>query len=123
MTKYGLEARKRFNTSERTAIFLRHGGVCCICGQKIDGAREKWIIEHIIALELGGNNDDANLAPAHEPCAIEKTKADHSRGAKLKRVYQKHIGAKAPSRNPLPGSKGSRFKKKVGGGVVARDEE
>jgi hypothetical protein len=64
------------------------------------------------------------MAPAHEACAIAKTigkQGDHSRAAKAKRVKSKHLGIKK-SKNPLPGSKGSKWRKKMNGSVVVRDE-
>lgn len=37
------------------------------------------------------------------------------------RVRARHMGAATPSRNPLPGSRASRWKKRVDGSVVPRD--
>ncbi|CAB4122649.1 HNHc domain containing protein [uncultured Caudovirales phage] len=122
MSKYGIEERKRFSPRERLAIWEKHKGACVICKGRIDGVREPWIIEHIIALENGGDNADANLGPAHQTCAIEKTKVDHSIGAKLKRVRQRHLGIKT-TRSPLPGGRGSKWKKRMDGSVVRRDGE
>jgi hypothetical protein len=41
--------------------------------------------------------------------------------ARVKRIHQRHIGAKQ-SRNPLPGGRNSMFKKKMDGTVVRRGE-
>lgn len=121
MTKYGLEKRRVLSPRERLALFEKHRGVCCLCNLKII-VGDKWIVEHIIALELGGGNDDENLGPAHDYCAREKTKADHARGAKLKRVRQKHLGIKAEPKRIVPGSRASPWKKKADGTVVRRDQ-
>jgi hypothetical protein len=40
--------------------------------------------------------------------------------AKVKRIRQRHIGAKQ-SRSPLPGGRRSQWKKKMDGSVVRRD--
>lgn len=47
--------RRRISASERMQIWKREGGVCHICGQKIDATRERYDIEHVIPLELGGD--------------------------------------------------------------------
>lgn len=121
-SKYGLEKRRTFSPRQRLAVFEAHKGVCCLCGLKII-VGDKWIVEHIIALELGGGNDDSNIGPSHDFCATEKTKGDHARGAKLKRVHQKHIGIKKEPRTIVPGSRASKWKKKANGTVVLRDSE
>jgi hypothetical protein len=62
------------------------------------------------------------MAPVHEACAIAKTSGkngDHARAAKAKRVKTKHLGIKK-SKNPLPGGKGSKWKKKISGRVEPR---
>lgn len=120
MTKYGLEKRRVLSPRDRLALFEKHKGVCALCGLKIQ-VGDKWIVEHLIALELGGGNEDDNLAPAHDHCAREKTRNDHAIGAKLKRVRQKHLGIKT-TRTVVPGSRASRWKKRLDGTVVPRDD-
>jgi 5-methylcytosine-specific restriction protein A len=51
--------------------------VCVLCERKIDGVRERWIVEHIRALELGGPDDLDNMGPAHEACAAIKAQDDY----------------------------------------------
>jgi 5-methylcytosine-specific restriction endonuclease McrA len=115
----GTTPRRKLSTRDRLAVWEEHRGVCCICAAKIQ-VGEAWIVEHRRALELGGADTRENMAPAHERCARAKTKDDHARTAKAKRVKAKHIGAKAPSRNPLPGSRNSKWKRKMDGSVVPR---
>ncbi|WP_165937781.1 HNH endonuclease [Methylobacterium segetis] len=91
-----------------------------ICGDRIDGVRERWIVEHIRALELGGADELGNMGPAHEACGREKTRDDHARAAHAKRQKLRHIGATASER-PLPGSKASSLKRKINGTVVPRE--
>lgn len=119
----GTTKRKNMTPRMRLKVWENHKGVCKLCGGKIDGVRERWIVEHIIPLALGGEDAEGNMAPAHEGCALAKTfgkSGDIAKAAKAKRVKSKHLGMKT-SKNPLPGGKGSKWKKKIGGGVVPRD--
>ena len=114
--------RKRLSTRERLRLFTLHGGICHICGIKIDGARERWEISHEIALEMGGADDDKNRKPAHYRCHREQTaKVDIPVIAKAKRREARYIGAKTPSRYPLAGGRHDKFKKKIGGRTVLRN--
>lgn len=118
----GTTKRKNMTPRMRLKVWEAHKGICKLCGGKIDGVRERWIVEHIIPLALGGEDTEANMAPAHEGCALAKTfgkSGDIAKAAKAKRVKSKHLGIKK-SKNPLPGSKGSKFKKKMDGSVVPR---
>lgn len=80
--------------ARRLRIFEAHGGKCCLCDNRIDGVREPWTVEHLIALGLGSADEDANCGPAHEACRREKDKIDIAAIAKAKRVKQRHIGLK-----------------------------
>lgn len=78
-------------------IFQAHGGKCYMCQRKLT-ARDDYDIEHIIALENGGTDDDANLAPCCEFCHSQKTAEDHGQASR---------GRKAAARSFVP----SRFHK------------
>lgn len=97
---YNTTRRRSFTTLQRAAFFEQHKGICYLCGQKIDGVREKWEIEHIIPREIMGKgaDEDSNLALAHASCHREKTAHDRQAIAKSNRVSAKHRGAKAPSK-------------------------
>jgi hypothetical protein len=88
-----------------------------LCDSRIDGVRERWIVEHIRALELGGADEFDNLGPAHEACAAHKTRDDHQRAAQAKRQKLRHIGANAP-KGPLPFGRASRWKRTLSGKIV-----
>lgn len=118
---FGNIPRKPLTTLQRAQLFVEHEGVCVICHRKIDGVRERWIDEHITPLARGGTNDWSNRGPAHERCARDKTRIDNSGAAKDKRVFAKHIGARAPKGRPLPGSRASGWKRKMDGTLVRRD--
>lgn len=108
--------RKHFSPRQRLAIWEAHKGVCCICGEKIDGTRGRWLVEHVRALGLAGTNDTENLAPAHEQCAKQKTRNDIKRIAKAKRQKAKHLGIRNKSKWPLQ----DKFKKCLDGSVIDR---
>ncbi|MEO9633108.1 MAG: HNH endonuclease signature motif containing protein [Sulfitobacter sp.] len=113
-------SRRKRTTLQRAAIFEAHGGICHICGEPIDGTRESWELEHIIPFDLTRDDTDENIAPAHVACHRQKTKQDKATIAKSNRVAAKHKGARAP-KTRLPGSKGTKWKRKVDGTVVPRN--
>lgn len=115
----GTTQRKAMTPQRRLRVFEKHRGLCCICHLRIDGTREKWIVEHVRALELGGEDHDDNCAPAHEACGREKTRTDHAMAAHAKRVKIRHLGI-AQSRSPLPHGRNSPTKRKMDGSVVPR---
>jgi len=111
--------RRRISTRERIDIFQRNDGRCHLCGLKI-GVGEPWDVEHIVPLAQGGDDHGDNLAPAHRHCHAAKSKQDATNTSRAKRREAIHLGAKAPSRNPLPGGKRSAWKKKLDGRTVPR---
>ena len=115
MNPFEHQRRKKFSPKERFAIGEREGWVCCISGIKIDPVRNKWIIEHKLALAAGGTNDPENLGVALYDAAIEKTKADVAKIAKIKRVAAKHFGAKVKTSKPIPGTKRSGWRHRMNG--------
>lgn len=114
--------RVRITGKMRADIFMRHGGICHLCSMKVVPG-EEWDVSHEIPLEAGGKDDDSNWLVAHRKCHRHHTATvDAPMIAKVKRIHQRHIGAKLKSRNPLPGSKHSKFKRKMDGTVVRRDK-
>lgn len=112
--------RRTWTPLQRLKVFEAHAGLCHICGGIIDGTREAWEIEHLIPLALGGDDDEGNVAPAHKACHSVKTSKDRGQIAKANRVRAKHLGA--GKAGTIPGSKGTRWKRKVDGTVVPRDD-
>jgi len=79
----------------RLRVFERHNGICYLSGRKIM-AGDKWEIEHPQAIINGGENREANLAPALvEPHKV-KTAEDVKQKAKNDRVRKRHLGIKKP---------------------------
>jgi 5-methylcytosine-specific restriction protein A len=112
--------RKPLSTRERQRLFELHGGVCHICHGAI-AVGEPWDIEHRVPLAMGGLDNDQNRPPAHRACHKPKTGDDLANLARAKRRQAKHIGAKAPSRAVIPGSKRSPWKKRLDGTVERRE--
>jgi 5-methylcytosine-specific restriction protein A len=113
--------RRTWTARRRLALFEAHKGVCHICGEKIDGTRETWEIEHVIPLAMGGADDESNCRPAHARCHRPKTSDDRKVIAKAERVRAKHMGAKPSPKAKIPGSKGTKWKRKLDGTIVPRD--
>jgi 5-methylcytosine-specific restriction endonuclease McrA len=85
----------------RLRVFDRVHGKCHLTGTKIQPG-DKWDLDHIVRLEDGGENRESNLAPALKSPHIEKTAQETKRGRKADRQRARHIGAKPPSKNPVP---------------------
>jgi len=82
-------ARKRFTAQERAEVFALRMGRCCRCKRRL-GPQDKWILEHLIALENGGTNDLENLEVTCSWCEPEKTAEDHTKAGHARRAYTKH---------------------------------
>lgn len=104
-------------------IFERHKGICHISGRKIMPG-DAFDYDHIIALVNwtgdGHGNRESNIAPALRDKHKEKTAADVAEKSRARKVKAKHIGLKPEAKHKIPGSKGTRFKKKLDGTVVLR---
>ena len=101
----------------KARVFAAHGGICHLSGRRIQ-AGEPWDCDHIVALINGGKNRESNLAPALRDKHRDKTRADVAEKAIVHRKRAKHLGIKKPSR--FPGSRNSKIKLKIGGGIVDR---
>lgn len=103
----------------RLRVFERFGGICCECAVKIIGRR--WVCDHRKAIINGGANRENNLGPIHEVCdRTIKTPADVAEKRVNNRVRSKHLGIKKRKGRPMPGSRDSGIKMKIGGGWERR---
>lgn len=84
------EPRKRFTAQERAEVFAHRDGKCHICKRKL-GPRDRWTLEHVIALENGGTNETDNLDVTCDWCEPTKTAEDHGKAGKSRRAYTKHF--------------------------------
>lgn len=83
----------------RQRVFDAHDGICHITGAKIDPVRDQWDLEHKVALILGGEHREKNLAPALREPHKKKTAAEMKVKAKIDAVRKKHIGITQPAGN------------------------
>lgn len=108
--------RREFSKPVKREALKRAGGKCEGCGALFG---IKFHFDHDIADGLGGEPTLDNCKVLCHACHDEKTrKHDVPLIAKTKRIQDKHNGIKKPSR--FPGSKSSKFKKKISGEVVLR---
>ena len=114
--------RKRLTTRQRLAIFEASGGRCASCSRKL-GPADKWDIDHIIPLALGGADEPENMQVLCDWCHGKKTaQEDAPRIAKARRQAARHLGIRKRNSRPIPGSKRTRWKKRLDGTVVPREQ-
>ena len=82
--------RKDFTPQERAQVFALRGGKCHRCERKLT-ARDRWILEHVIALENGGTNDLENMDVTCSWCEPDKTAEDHAKAGHSRRAYTRHV--------------------------------
>lgn len=99
-------------------VFEREGGRCWITGRKILPG-DAWDLDHKIALCNGGRHSEDNLAPAIREAHRAKTAEDVAQRAKDDRVRKKHLSIHKP-KYVMPGSRASKWKKKLDGTVIPR---
>lgn len=112
-------SRKKFSARAYAERLLEYNGKCADCGCKVGGANgTEW--DHIIALALGGLDAMENLQPLCKACHKAKTAGDIKAIRKSERQRQRTAGISRQSRNPIPGSKDSGWKRKIDGRAVRR---
>lgn len=111
-------SRKTITPTQRAAIFRDADGLCHLCSRQI-APGEAWEVEHVQALALRGKDAPENWRPAHVDCHAVKSKDDVRMIRKADRQSKAHAGIKRTTR-PMPGSKRSRWKRKMDGSVEER---
>lgn len=81
----------------RLRVWDRCVGRCHRCGRRIP-VGDAWILEHFIALILGGANSEDNLCLTCSWCKPLKDAEDVAEKAKTAAVRQKHLLPRQPSR-------------------------
>lgn len=104
-------------------ILDRQGGKCGMCPRKLGVAGEAIEYDHVLALINGGQHRENNLQALCLFCHRPKTAQDVAQKAKTASVRAKHYGAKNKPVRPLPGSRASDWKQKIGGAWVRRSED
>jgi 5-methylcytosine-specific restriction enzyme A len=113
--------RREFPKSVRLAAFERANGKCEGCDGRLYPG--KFHYDHDLPDGLGGEPTLDNCVVRCTAChGLKTAKKDVPAIAKADRVKAKSIGAKQ-ARNPMPGSRKSKWKKKIGGEVVLRESE
>lgn len=106
----------------RARVVERQGGVCgCGCGVKLGAAGEGVEFDHETALIAGGENRESNLRALRQPCHAAKTVRDVAEKAATARKRKKHLGLDK-KRSQFSAARGGRWKKKIDGTVVRRDD-
>lgn len=106
----------------RLRVFERAGGVCAISGRKIMPG-DAWDLDHVVPLIDGGEHREGNLQPVLRDEHRRKSAEEAGRRAKERRLRKKHVGIEAAPRARIPGSRSDRWKRKINGRTVPRDEE
>ena len=100
-------------------VFDAHKGVCHICTVKISG--KAWDTDHVKALINEGENRESNLAPAHDACHTVKTANDVAEKSAIAASRKKFLGI-TKSKNPIPGSRGTKWRRRMDGTVERRND-
>lgn len=120
MTDVPTTKRARMTDAKRMKVWETYGGICHVCTRKIQSG-EKWDVEHVRPLALGGPDDLPNMRPVHVDCHKGKTRADAASIAKAKRMKRKHLGLTG-AKARIPGSRGTKWKRKLDGTTVRRED-
>lgn len=113
--------------SVKRRLYRKQDGRCPKCSRYLVSGN--ITCDHIIPLwvEGGPGNRETNLQLiCTRPCSIKKTGAEAAMRARANKAMDKRLGFKAPSKDrrpPMPGTRRSKWKKKLDGTVVRRDEE
>lgn len=108
-------------TRVKLRVFERYHGRCAnLDCQRPINSRWPGAYDHCVALVNGGEHRERNLQLLCVPCHAVKTKADVGQKKKDNRVKAKHIGIKTRKGRPMPGSRDSGIKMKIGGGWERR---
>lgn len=102
----------------KSRILSRQMDNCDGCGRAL-GLKLKAEFDHRPALINGGQNRESMIVAVCHECHGGRTQADVAEKAIVYRQRIKHLGIKKSSR-PMPGSKASKFKRKMDGSVVLR---
>lgn len=104
--------------SVKRRILDRQDNLCAITGLEFT-PQDPPNFDHIQPLWLSGKNCESNIQAIRASVHKRKTRTEAAVRAKVNNVRNKHLGLKK-SKNPLPGGRGSKWKKKISGEVVLR---
>ena len=104
--------------SVKRRILDRQDNRCAITGLEFT-PQDPPEFDHKIAIWMHGKNCESNLQAIRKSVHSRKTKTEATVRAKVNAQRNKHLGLKK-SKNPLPGGRNSKWKKKMDGSVVLR---
>lgn len=95
--------RRPMTKPRKRRLWEARDGVCVHCGEPVEMYGPTVRYDHELALELGGSDEDHNIAPIHRsPCDEIKTALDATRIAELRRQQQMRLDVpREPSKRPL----------------------
>ena len=93
------EKRGSMTPQRRARIFQLRDGKCHKCTRKLYPS-DFYVVEHLLALERGGSDDDENLHLTCEWCLPEKNAEDHAAAGHIRRAATKHVVPKAFRKRP-----------------------
>lgn len=99
-------------------LFTLARGRCAHCNRSIQ-VGEIWDCDHKVALANGGTHSESNLQVLCSWCHKAKTKTDVAEKSATYQSRKRHLGLKK-SKHPMPGSRQSKWKRKMDGTLVRR---
>jgi hypothetical protein len=105
----GKDDDQPFPPRVRLRILKTFGYRCAECSREIVRRRDKWTCDHKVALINGGENRERNGQPLCAWCDPKKTAEDQRLKSVTAEIEKQDYGIKTPSRNPMPGSRNSRW--------------
>ena len=81
---------RKMSPQRRARLFLLLGPNCAVCTVKIRPGMD-WDLDHILALENGGKDEDENLQVLCIHCHEQKTSDDHGLAGHGRRMATKHV--------------------------------
>lgn len=84
------DPRQYLSEQQTAKLFVERGGKCWRCGVKL-WPGDVWTVGHKKALECGGSNEWANLAPECSTCKPIVDAKDHAQAGKQRRTATKHL--------------------------------
>lgn len=113
-----MTTRREFPKKVKLATWQRSGGCCEDCGIKIVvGNGPEY--DHVIEAYLGGEPTLENCIVLCIPCHKAKTTERRPEIDKTRRTFEKQANLRR-ARQPMPGSRRSKFKRKMDGTVELR---
>lgn len=103
----------------RLRVLLAFDRRCGNCGNTIRPGKP-WTCDHKVALINGGENRESNLQPLCDICNPKKNAADVAEKAEVAATMKHHYGLDKPKGAPMPGSRRSKWKRKMDGTLVRR---